>query len=238
MRRFNDKVTVITGAGSGIGRAAAILFAREGAIVIVIEKVEKSGNETANKINKIGERSLFIKTDVARSIEVKKAINTIVDKYQRIDVLFNNAGIALLSPLTDTSEREWKRIMDVNVNSFFLMSKYTLPHMIREKKGVIINTSSIAGLLAWPNESIYCTSKGGVIQLTKQMAVEFGRHNIRVNCVCPGSTVTPMLEGLFSSREKPGDARKLEARMHPLGRLAVPEEIAHTVLFLASDEAS
>jgi len=238
MKRFKDKVAVITGAGSGIGRAAAILFTKEGATVIVLDNVEDSGKETVNSIKNIGGEALFLKTDVSNSINVKQAVETIVARYQCIDILFNNAGVELSRSLTQTSEGEWDNVMNVNLKGIFLMSKYVLPVMEKGFGGAVVNTSSISGLVGWPSSAAYCASKGGVIQLTKQMAVDYAKFNIRVNCICPGATRTPMIERLLALRENPEKAKKMEAEMHPLGRFAEPEEIAQAMLFLASDEAS
>lgn len=238
MNRFKDKVVIITGAGSGIGKAAAILFAKEGAVVVILDNVYNSGKETEETIRRIGAETTFLQTNITDSSEVKRAIQAVVMKYRRIDVLHNNAGIELSRSLTETTEEEWDKVMSVNLKGMFLVSKYVIPEMIKNGKGSIVNTSSISGLLGWPSSAVYCTSKGGVILLTKQMAVDYARYNIRVNCICPGTTQTPMIDRLFDLEKNPGKARNIVAESHPLGRFARPEEIAQAVLFLASEEAS
>lgn len=238
MKLFNDKTVVVTGSGSGIGRAAAVLFAQEGANVAVIDNSVENGKDTADIINSNGGDAFFINTDVTSESEIKNAVDRIIEKYSTIDVLCNNAGIELSCPLIQMSEREWDRVLNVNLKGMYLMSKYVLPEMIKERGGAVVNTSSISGLLGWPDSSAYCASKGGVILLTKEMAVEYARYNIRVNCICPGTTITPMIDRLLSLEKNPQRSAEEIKKMHPLGRFARPEEIAQVILFLASDEAS
>jgi len=238
MKSFNDMVVLITGGGSGIGKAACILFAEAGAKVGVLDIDCDAGSKVVDIIKNKKRNSFFMKVDVSKSSEVEKVVKRIVSDYKRIDVLFNNAGIELGKPIHETAEEEWDRVMDVNIKGMFLMSKYVLPVMMDQRFGVIVNTSSISGLLGWPNYGAYCTSKGAVIQFTRQMAVDYAKWGIRVNCICPGTTKTPMVERLFSLESEPQEARKEIETMHPMGRFAEPEEIAQAVLFLASDEAS
>jgi NAD(P)-dependent dehydrogenase (short-subunit alcohol dehydrogenase family) len=238
MTRFTGKVALVSGAGSGIGRAAALLFAAEGAAVGVIDIDPASGRKTLEMINGRGGKGILLPVDVTSAADVSRAIEKIESKYSRIDVLFNNAGIELSRPLHQTSEQEWDRVLAVNLKGMFLLSKAVLPIMMDQKSGAIVNTSSISGMLGWPAYAAYSTSKGGVIQLTRQMAVDYAPYNIRVNCICPGTTLTPLIERLFELEEDPETAKKVIAGRHPLARFAQPEEIAQAVLFLASEEAS
>lgn len=233
------KVVLITGAGSGIGRATALLFSEEvESKVIVIDYNQDLGKETVDIIIKKGGDASFFKVDISNTEEVREMTNKVIKNYNRIDVLANVAGAELVGSVIDTSEEDWDRVMAVNQKGIFLMSKYILPEMIKQKQGAIINISSISGLIGWPGYAAYCTSKGGVIMLTKQMAVDYAKYNIRVNCICPGTTLTPMVERLFDAESNPEEAKKIIAEMHPLGRFAKPVEIANVILFLALDESS
>lgn len=238
MRRFEGRVALVTGGASGIGRAICLLLAREGAAVAVADRAEQAGHETLVLIEKSGGAGICVRVDVANEAEVASAVDRTLEQYGRIDALFNNAGVELSRTLHDTTTEEWDRVLDVNLKGMFLVSRKVLPVMMRQGRGAVVNTSSISGLLGWPGSAAYCASKGGVIALTRQMAVDYAPHGIRVNCICPGTTLTPMIERLFSLEKDPLASRKKIEAMHPLGRLARPEEIAEAALFLASDEAS
>ena len=238
MMRFEKKVVIITGAGSGIGRAAARLFAGEGGSVCLLD-VDADGVEgTSAEIGRSRGTVLPLICDVTDEGEVSSAVARVLQHYSGIHVLCNNAGIELSRPLVQTEEHEWDRVLAVNLKSMFLCSKHVIPHMIDSGGGAVVNTSSISGLLGWPDSSAYCASKGGVVQLTREMAVEFGPYNIRVNCICPGTTATPMIDRLLNMEKNPDAAAREIRAMHPLGRFAQPEEIARAVAFLASEEAS
>jgi NAD(P)-dependent dehydrogenase (short-subunit alcohol dehydrogenase family) len=235
---LQSKVAIVTGAASGIGRATALLFGREGAAVVGIDLDETGGKQLAGKISASDGRAIFVKADVSQSNDCKRAVEKAVADFGRIDVLFNNAGIIRRSTVVDLSEEDWGRVIDVNVKSMFLMSKLVVPIMAAAGGGSIINTASGWGLTGGAKAAVYCASKGAVVLLTKAMAVDHGRQNIRVNCICPGDTDTGMLRN--EAQQLGEDAARFlaEAARRPLGRIGTPEEIAKAVLYLASDASS
>jgi NAD(P)-dependent dehydrogenase (short-subunit alcohol dehydrogenase family) len=241
--RLRDKVAIITGATSGIGRAAAILFCREGAKVVAVGRRSHQGNETVKMATATGGNAIFIKTDVSEASDIEKMVDEVITAFGRIDILFNNAGVNLegaRKPLVECPEEYWERTMEVNVKGIFLTSKYVIPHMLRNGGGSIINTSSMVGIVGRKERCAYVTSKGGVTLLTKSMAIDYAPNNIRVNCICPAT-----IEGTDITRKTLAKARKDEDLWQqiilnkiPLGRPGKPEEVAYTALFLASDESS
>ena len=236
MGKLDEKVALITGAGSGIGRATALLFAAEGARVAVADCVPAGGQETVRMIKEAGGEAIFIEVDVSKAADVERMVKTTVDTYGRIDILHNNAGIqGSFTPTTDLKEEDWDTIINTNLKGIFLGSKYAIPVMLNQGGGVIVNTTSAAGIVGIPYVAAYCASKGGVIQLTKAMALEYAGQNIRINCVCPGGVQTPMMEQWI-----PVEAEARQAFMQglPGGRAIQPEEIARAVLYLASDDSS
>jgi NAD(P)-dependent dehydrogenase (short-subunit alcohol dehydrogenase family) len=238
MMRFRGKVIVVTGAGSGIGRAASMLFAGEGGSVCLFDCDRRGIDQTSADIADEGGNALPLLCDVTDEQNVSSSVERALEQYGHIDVLCNNAGIELSKSLLQTDEHEWDHVLAVNLKGSFLLSKQVIPHMIDSGGGAVVNTASISGLLGWPDSSAYCASKGGVIQLTKEMAVEYGAYNIRVNCICPGTTVTPMIDRLLGLEKDPAQTAQSIRAMHPLRRFAQPEEIARAILFLASEEAS
>ena len=236
--RLADKVVIITGAGRGIGRTAAVLFAGEGARLALVDIDEKNGQRTADDIQAQGGEAIFIKTDLTSRVQVKTMVDEVVQRYGRIDVLYNNAGINHFAKLADTEEEAWDRVVAVNVKSIFLTSKYVIPVMSAQKKGAIINTGSAASLVGLANLAVYTASKGAVLQLTRNMAIDYASAGIRVNALCPGVTATEMTEQVIYDDPDPVAARARFDRVIPRGSIADPAEIAKVALFLASDESS
>jgi NAD(P)-dependent dehydrogenase (short-subunit alcohol dehydrogenase family) len=235
--KLSGKVAIITGASSGIGRATALLFAMEGAKVVVnYSHSDEEANDVVEEIKKSGGEAIAIKADVSKESDVKKMVDETVRRFKKIDILYNNAGIELQKPVTITTEDEWSKVLDVNLKGMFLCSKYAIPYL-SETKGAIVNTASAAGLVGTAMLSAYSASKGGVIALTKSLALELA-PNVRVNCICPGAIDTPMLRRFIDRTPDPTAYEKQLAGLHALGRLGKPEEIAQAALFLASEESS
>jgi NAD(P)-dependent dehydrogenase (short-subunit alcohol dehydrogenase family) len=235
--RLAGKVAVITGGSFGIGRATAILFAREGARVVVGNRNVEAGEATMALVREAGGEGHFQRTDATVAVDVERLIEGAVAAYGKLDCLFNNAGINLAGAVTEVSEEDWQRCIDTNLKSVFLGSRYALPHLIRNGGGTIINNSSNAGLIGRPNDPVYCASKHGIIGLTKSMALRHGPQNVRVNAICPGPIESNMM---VEGREAMGDAAafdRLAASQTALKRIAPAEEVAELVCFLASDVA-
>lgn len=238
MRRLADKVALVTGGASGIGRATALLMVREGASITLVDLNRAGGEAVRAEIIAAGGRAHFVCGDVTRADECQRAVNETIAAFGRLDVLFNNAGIIRRANVLELSEQDWDRVMTVNVKPIFLMSKYAIPHMIRQGGGSIVNTASGWGLVGGRRAAVYCASKGAVVLLTKAMALDHGEHNIRVNCVCPGDTDTAMLRNEAEQLGEPVERFLIESAQRPLKRVGRPEEIAEAVLYLASDAAS
>ncbi len=232
--RFQQKVIIITGGGSGIGRATAEAFAREGADVVVADYDAESGQTVAKGIRDAGGSALFVQTDVSDSLQVQRMIAKTVEAFGRIDILFNNAAILAFGNVPETTEVVWNKVLAVNLTGTFLCCQAVIPHMVEQGGGVIINASSSTGAHDGnANAAAYVSSKGGVTLLTRCMAIDHAHQNIRVNAIAPGPTDTPMLQAVMTAEE-----RDAFAATFPAGRLGRPEELAAVVLFLASDEAS
>jgi NAD(P)-dependent dehydrogenase (short-subunit alcohol dehydrogenase family) len=234
--RLKDKVAVITGMSTGIGRASALLFAQEGAKVVGADINQEEGQKVIDAIRRVGGDAVFVKTDVSEAIDVKKLVEKAL-AYGKIHILFNNAGIEVVKKLRDTTEEEWDRAIKVNLKSVYLCCKQVIPEMVKAGGGVIINTSSVAGLVG-SFSAAYSAAKGGIIALTRVLAVELARDNIRVNCICPGAIETPMLQRTLQKQGDPEQVRKERLRAYPVGRFGRPEEVAQLALFFASDESS
>lgn len=235
--KLQGKVAIVTGAASGIGRASAIQFANEGARVQVVDADESKGPVTVETIRAQGNEAFFTKADVSNEAQVKAVIETVVERWGRIDILFNNAGVLLVKSIEDMTGDEWDRVMSVNVKAAFLAIKYAAPHMRRGGGGAILNTGSIASFTGQLGTPAYSASKGAIALLTKSLALDLGRDHIRVNCICPGITDTPML------REHLGHGAEGEAHIHarlsrvPTGTILSPEDVARAALYLVSDDS-
>jgi NAD(P)-dependent dehydrogenase (short-subunit alcohol dehydrogenase family) len=235
--RLANKVAIITGSAGGMGKAAAELFAREGASVVVTDIAAAEGEETVRGIRDAGGSAIFVKANAADEEDVRRMVDAAIAAFGHVDVLYNNAGImpAEDGSVTDITEATWDRIMDVNLKSAFLCSKYVIPHMVKQAKGSIINVASFVAFMGCTvPQDAYTASKGGMLALTKSFAVQYGRHGIRCNAICPGPIETPLLRVLWTSEE----ARDLRLNRIPLGRFGEAKDIIYMALYLASDESS
>lgn len=236
--RLDGKVAIITGAGVGIGRATAVMFGKEGASVIVADIDQEKGMETVGLIRSESGEAIFVQVNISKAHDVEKMVRTAIDTYGKLDILVNNAGIYLQASVVDTSEEDWNRILDVNLKGVFLCCKYSIPEMVKGGRGgVIVNVSSEAGIVGIKNQVAYNVSKSGVIALTKSIAIDFAADNVRANCVCPGTTETPLVTAALSRAQEPERVRRELEAVRPAKRLGKPEEIAAGILYLASDES-
>jgi len=238
MRRgFKNKIALITGGGSGIGRACAVAFVKKGAKVVVADLNRRMGEETVNLIKGIGGDAIFLKVDVSNSAEVEKMIDKSVGAYGRLDYAFNNAGIPGITSLltAEYPESAWSKVIKINLTGVWLCMKYEIPEMLKNNGGAIVNMSSLGGLVGSRLGAAYTASKHGVVGLTKIAAIEYAKKNIRINAVCPGAVKTPMLEN-FLDENPLRKSRMIDA--HPIGRFGEPEEVAEAVIWLCSDSAS
>jgi|SRR5215469_1481789 len=246
--RLKHKVALITGGTSGIGEATALLFAKEGAQVAITGRNAERGSGVAQRIESFRREShlrqngpehpLFLRADVSVASDCQRAVDETVRTFGRLDILFNNAGVFYPQTAIECSEKEWDEQIDVNLKGAFLMSKFALPILIAQKKGVIINNASGWGIVGGDHAVAYCASKGGVVLMTKAMAIDHGAQGIRVNCICPGDVETPMLPADAKMRGLKWEDYIAGCANRPLGRVGTAEEIAKAVLFLASDDSS
>ena len=231
----DQKVAIVTGGSSGIGRVTAIALAKRGVKITVAARRVKEGEETVRLVEEAGSEGIFVKTDVANEDDIRSLVERSTKSYGRLDYAFNNAGIEeIMTPFTDQKSEIFDQIMNINVKGVWLSMKYEIPEMIKSGGGAIVNNSSVAGIIGFPQMPIYIASKHAVLGLTKSAALEYAKSGIRINAIAPGGVVTDMAERVF------GDNQLLETlmSMHPIGRIADPEEIANAVVWLLSDKAS
>lgn len=233
---MQDKVVLITGGGSGIGRAAARLFAKEGASVVVADINADGGKKTLEAVREAGCEAHFIEADVSKAADVESLVGKVVERHGRLDCAYNNAGIlGEIVPLVDLSEEAWDRTVGTNLKGTWLCMKYQIPQMLKQGKGVIVNTTATAAIKGSPNRSAYAAAKAGVIAISKSAAMEYAEHGLRINVICPSHTRSRMLEQFFELRPELESSFIASA---PMARIAAPEEVAEGALWLCSDYSS
>jgi len=236
--KFKDKTVIVTGGGTGIGRETALLFAQQGANVVIIGRRIDKLRQVQKESIKLGPEIDFLVNDISDEERCKAIVEYVVEKYGNIDILFNNAGILIPGVTHETETEAWNNIFDINVRGTFFMSKFTIPHMMEQRGGAIVNSSSVIGLKGFAGVAAYAASKGAVAQLTRCMALEYADKGIRVNAICPGFVETPLVtEGFLKRAEDRDNAIAYMKSLHPLGRIATAKEIAHGVLFLCDDNS-
>ena len=238
MEQLDGKCAIITGGASGIGRATAELFVECGAAVVIADINTEKGEQLAEGLRDAGYRAVFVKCDVTLAEDCQNAVQAAVAEFGKLDILYNNAGVILRRDVLETSEEQWERVMAVNTKSVFLMSKYAIPVMAAAGGGSIVNSGSGWGLKGGGIAAAYCASKAAVVNMTRAMAIDHGAQNIRINCVCPGDTDTPMLRGEAHQLSQDEGEFLTDAADRPLGRYGEPQEVAQAVLFLASEASS
>lgn len=235
--RFENKVAIVTGAGKGIGWGIAKVFSGEGAKVVVVDWDEEAGETRAEEIRQSGGDAIFVNCDVSNEEQVKAMVQATIDKYGRIDVLVNNAGIGVYKTVLETTSDDWDHCLAVNLKGVFLCSKYAIPHMQAVGKGVIVNISSVHSHATVNGVAPYAASKGGITALTRNMAIDYGPA-IRVNAIAPGWVLTPLIQSIFDGYDDPAEQQRLVEQRQVMKRIGRPEDIGHAAAFLASDEAS
>lgn len=237
-KRLKDKIAIVTGGGRGIGKAIAVRYAREGAKVVVADMKEKESDETVKEINKFGGEAIFIRTDVSLENDVKKMITDTLKTYGKVDILVNNAGVSFNTPIQDCTLEDFDFVQNIDLRGLWMCCKEIVPHMIENEGGKIISISSTAGAIApFPNQSIYSACKGGVIQLTRALAVELCKYNINVNCIAPSFIDTPIYDEVGWSLKNKENLENI-SKLMPCGRIGTVEEVAGAAFFLASDDSS
>ena len=235
---LEGKVAIITGAASGIGLASAKLLAKAGAGVALLDVDATKGKKAKQEIEKIGRKAKFYRCDVTSNSDCKKTTEDVYQKFGKIDILVNNAGVTRRKDVVELNEEEWDLVLNVNLKAIYLLSRHVIPHMIEDGGGSIINIGSGWGLKGGPQAAAYCAAKGGVVNLTRAMAIDHGKQNIRVNCVCPGDVDTPLLHEEAAQLGEDETEFLKKAADRPLKKIGQPEDIANAVLYLASDMSS
>lgn len=235
---LDGRVAIVSGAGSGIGRATALRLAQAGAKTTVVDLVSTAGQETVAMIAEKGGQALFVEADVTNQNDITRMVKTVTEAYGPINILHNNVGVGGAKAAHETSEENWDRILNVCLKSVYLCCRTIIPLMLENGGGTIVNTASVLGLVASPTQAAYCAAKGALVLLTKQMAVDYSAQGIRVNCVCPSDIETPAHKRFFATRDNPEAVRQSLMNRHPIRRFGKPEEVAEAVLWLASDASS
>lgn len=238
MARLSNKVALVTGMAMGIGQSVAELFAAEGAAVIGFDIHPEKGMETRDRIRASGGQCEFYRVDVGSEAAVQSGVQAGVENFSRIDTLVNVVGIFTETPLHQMLLDDWERIIHINLTSAFLTSRQVLPYMLAQRAGTIVHITSVQALMGFPGYPHYAASKGGLISLTRQMAREYGPQGVRVNCIAPGTVITPMFDAVLAQLPDPQARRRAWENMHPVGRLGQPRDIAYGALYLCSDESS
>jgi NAD(P)-dependent dehydrogenase (short-subunit alcohol dehydrogenase family) len=235
---LSNKIAIVTGGAKGIGLATAECMLRHGAEVMIVDWSADAASTAARSLTALSKGVASTVADISNAADVERAIQATVDRFGGIDILVNNAGIQTFGDPVTTTEEVWDKTMNVNLKGHWLMSKYAIPEMLKRDKGSIVNVSSVQGLASQKNVVAYSTSKHAMIGLTRSMAVDMASRNVRVNCVCPGTVNTPMIQSIIELDSDPGKLKRILDNMHPLGRIAQPSEIGEVIAFLASDRAS
>jgi NAD(P)-dependent dehydrogenase (short-subunit alcohol dehydrogenase family) len=236
-KRLEGQVAVVTGAGGGIGKGIAVLFAREGARVVVANRSE-SGLETVAEIKRAGGEAIWISTDVGEADQVRSMVTATLDQFNKIDILVNNAAVQYLHPLWELPEELFFKMLRTNLGGYYHCAKFIIPHMIDQGKGNIVNVSSNLAFRGLKNFSGYSTTKGGIVSMSRTLALECAPYGIRVNCICPGSTITPIMDPILAEFKDPQEILDAAAALMPVGRLGLPEDVAQMALYLVSEESS
>ncbi len=236
--KLKDKVAIITGAAMGIGKGIAAVFGREGAKLVLADVNTSEGRKTCDELKKLGYEAIFVECDVSKEAPVKALVQAAVEQFGAVHILVNNAGIGFYKTVLETTSEEWDNCLGINLKGAFLCSKYAIPHMQAAGGGAIVNMGSVHSYQNSSREAAYAASKGGILALTRQMAIDFGKDKIRVNCICPGWIYTPNVQRIFDRYEDPASFRQEVEHRQILGRIGTPEDVGEAAAFLASDESS